>query len=65
MEFHNKHDETIKMKNISQAILEAQELKMKRKTILETHKSWLVYQITFLKTSMESIRRLYRFLGKA
>lgn len=65
VEFHNKHDETIKMKNISQAILEAQELKMKRKTILETHKSWLVYQITFLKTSMESIRRLYRFLVKA
>ena len=62
VEFHKKHDDAIKMKSIAHTL---DEQKLIRKTILETHKSWLVLQLTFLKTSMESIRRLYRILIKA
>lgn len=60
VEFHKNHDDLIKTKSTSQ-----NEQKLQRKTIMEAHKSWLIYQLTFLKTRMESIRRLYRLLIKA
>lgn len=62
VEFHKNHDDIIKAKSTPHM---QNEQKYLRKTIMETHKSWLVYQLTFLKTRMESIRRLYRLLIKA
>ena len=58
-EFHNKHDSTLMMKNTI-----FNDSKQQRQSIISAHKSWIIYQITFLKSSMETIRRLYRLLMK-
>ncbi|OHT00076.1 hypothetical protein TRFO_33313 [Tritrichomonas foetus] len=61
-EFHRKHDDTIKRKRTD---ITQNERDRHREIVVKAHKMWLIYNINFLKSSIESVRRLYRLITTA